>query len=202
MQGLHEEQDKLAPEWGGVLQQLEQQRAEAPLGANATSAAVAAAAARLPVATRWDAASGQLLVAATVSFPGLAVPVASRGGADAEAAQRPQARRIALQRQQQDAGAAAATDWGPLLRRRFGATLRRAGPDAAVVLAAADRLPEVLEWLSQRPAVHWVAPAPQLRLNNARASVISQVRPGGCRAQGLALGVPMHEPSSEQAAAR
>lgn len=32
----------------------------------------------------------------------------------------------------------------------------------------------VLDWLSQRPAVHWLAPAPRLRLRNYQASVITQ----------------------------
>lgn len=130
--------------------------------------------AQLPVAAQWDAASQQLLIGAAVSFPSLAVPAASRGlAAEAEA---PRTRRVMLQRQAQNAGAAAAADWAPQLARLFGARLQRTSPETALVLAPAQQLGRVLQWLAQRPAVHWVDPAPKLRLNNAQASSITQVR--------------------------
>ena len=126
------------------------------------------------MAARWDAAAGQLLIGAAVSFPGLAAPAASRGLA-AEARE-PRTRRVALQRRAQDAGA---DDWAPQLARLFGARLQRTSPDSALVLAPAPQLGRVLQWLAQRPAAHWVAPAPRLRLHNAQASSITQVRGAG-----------------------
>ena len=176
----HDEQDKLAPEWQRILQQLkalaEQQRQPPASAANASLAAGMATAAlrdALPVATQWDAPSGQLLVGVSVAFPGLVAPHPRAAAAAAATARR--ARRVALQRQQQDAGSAAVADWAPLLQAQFGARIRRAGPDAALVLAPAPRLPAVLEWLAQRPAAHWVSPAPKLRPANKRASSIAQV---------------------------
>ena len=173
-QALHEEQDRLAPEWRPILEQLEQRRYySGQLTANATQAAVRAVLAQLPVAAQWDAASQQLLIGAAVSFPSLAVPAASRGlAAEAEA---PRTRRVMLQRQAQDAGAGAAADWAPQLERLFGARLQRTSPETALVVAPAQQLGRVLQWLAQRPAVHWVDPAPKLRLNNAQASSITQV---------------------------
>jgi subtilisin family serine protease len=170
---LHEEQDRLAPEWQHILEQLEQQQFyRGQLSANATRAAVAAVLAQLSVAAQWDAAAQQLLIGAAVSFPTLAVPAASRGlAAEAEA---PRTRRVMLQRQAQDAGAAAAADWAPRLASLFGARLQRTSPETALVLAPAPQLGRVLQWLAQRPAVHWVDPAPKLRLNNAQASSITQ----------------------------
>ncbi len=178
MQALHEEQDRLAPEWRPILEQLEQRRYyRGQLTANATQAAVRAVLAQLPVAAQWDAASQQLLIGAAVSFPSLAVPAASRGlAAEAEA---PRTRRVMLQRQAQDAGAGAAADWAPQLERLFGARVQRTSPETALVLAPAQQLGRVLQWLAQRPAVHWVDPAPKLRLNNAQASSITQVGGGG-----------------------
>lgn len=213
LQGLHDEQDRVAPEWESILQQLraaapaldrlgaqarEQQRRAQPW-ANATqaiAAGVAELSGLLPVATRWDATTGQLLVGAHVHFPGLVAPrraaaaagrlaalsapqaaanaSAEAGGIGDSAAGR-RARRMALQRAAQDAGAAAAADWAPLLAQRFGARLQRAGADSAVALVPAGQLDAALQWLARRPAVHWVAPAPRLRLNNKRVTVIAQV---------------------------
>lgn len=180
-QALHEEQDRLAPEWQPILDQLQQQQYyRSQLTANTTRAAVRAVLSQLPVAAQWDAASQQLLIGAAVSFPSLAVPAASRGlAAEAEA---PRTRRVMLQRQAQDAGAAAAADWAPQLASLFGARLQRTSPETALVLAPAQQLGRVLQWLAQRPAVHWVDPAPKLRLNNAQASSITQVRLVGCLA--------------------
>lgn len=220
LQGMHDEQDKLAPEWDAILRQLqaaapalerlgsqarEQQRRAQPW-ANATqaiAAGVAELSGPLPVATRWDDKSGQLLVGAHVHFPGLVAPravAAAAGrlaaataegaavnrstvaGSSAEGSAIRRARRITLQRAAQDAGAAAVADWAPLLEQRFGARLQRGGPDSAVLLAPAGQVDAALQWLARRPAVHWVAPAPRLRLNNKRVTVIAQVRGGfpGC----------------------
>lgn len=180
-QALHEENDRLAPEWQPILEQLQQQRYyRSQLTANATSAAVRAVLSQLTVAAQWDATSQQLLIGAAVSFPSLAVPAASRGlAAEADA---PRTRRVMLQRQAQDAGAAAAADWAPQLASLFGARLQRTSPETALVLTPAQQLERVLQWLAQRPAVHWVDPAPKLRLNNAQASSITQVRLVGCLA--------------------
>lgn len=190
LQGLHEQRDKLAPEWRGLLQQLEQlapqlERLAAlgrSAGANATQAAAEAAAAlrdSLPAASEWNAAAGQLLVGAVVAFPGLAGPTPKRAAAGPVEHQQ-RSRRVALERERRDAGAAAAADWAPPLLQRFGARVRRGSADAAIVLAPAQRLAEVLDWLAQRPATHWVAPAPKMRLNNIRASTISQVPVNTC----------------------
>lgn len=223
LQGLHDEQDKLAPEWSGILEQLgaatpqlervaalaaEQRQRQQPWS-NATQAVAAAVGmlrASLPVMTRWDSRTGQLLVGAWVHFPGLVTPrQASATSAESNNTLQslPQrARRIMLQRKQQDPGAAAAADWAPLLASRFGARLERGSADTAVVLAPAQRLAAVLEWLTHRPAVHWVAPAPRLRLANKRVTTISQVIPieedrwreheytcvGGCACMGRLAG--------------
>lgn len=212
-QGLHDEQDKLAPEWESILQQLraaapaldrlgvqarEQQRRAQPW-ANASLAiatGVDELSAALPVATRWDDKTGQLLVGALVHFPGLVAPrraaaapgsltalsaaeaaanASAAAGSGGEGSAIRRARRIALQRAAQDAGAAAVADWGPVLAQRFGARVQRGGPDSVVVLAPAGQLDAALQWLARRPAVHWVAPSPRLRLNNKRVTVIAQV---------------------------
>jgi hypothetical protein len=185
LQGPLDEQDKLAPEWAALLQQLRQLRPQieraAALAAAANGSAAAAASARavqdaLPSAAEWDAERGQLLVGAVVTFPGLAGPASRRiPAASTQQAQR--ARRIMLERRRRDAGAAAAADWRPHLRSLGGARVRRAAADSLLVLAPAERLQQVLSWLAQRPATHWVAPAPKMQLNNIRASTITQVGP-------------------------
>lgn len=165
-----ESDDKLAPEWQRTLQQVEQlegrmqQLRQQGSRAAALEATVEEAAAGMQVAVEWDAARGQLMVGALVTFPRHMALLA----------QAPQQQRGA------DAGAAAAADWGPLLGRQFGARVRRGGASSALVLAPAQQLPAVLDWLAQRPAVHWVAPASMARAASWRATAVVQVgRAGG-----------------------
>lgn len=183
LQGSHDERDKLAPEWAALLQKLRKLQPQieraSSLAATANGTAAAAAAARavqdaLLAAAEWDGERGQLLVGAVVTFPGLAGPTPRRRSA-APMQQAQRARRIMLERRRRDAGAAAAADWAPHLRSLGGARCRRAAADSLLVLVPAERLQQVLTWLAQRPATHWVAPAPKVQLNNIRASTISQV---------------------------
>lgn len=165
-QAALEADDKLAPEWQGVLQELEHLQLQLERlkrqGASSTALQAAAeeAAATQHVAAEWDAAHQQLLVGALVTFP-------RRMALLTQAAQQLQ--------QVEDAGAAAEADWGPLLRRQFGARVRRGGASSALVLAPAQQLPAVLDWLAQRPAVLWVAPAAVARAANWRAAAVAQV---------------------------
>ncbi|PSC76615.1 Serine protease ABC transporter B family tagA isoform A [Micractinium conductrix] len=186
--GAREESDKMAPEWAAVQRrlaaaapQLAALQAAAKRGGNATAATERAAAElrqQLPVATRWDATTGQLLVGVVVTFPGLLVPrvLPTRGAAVAavEQQQHARARRMTLQRETQHAGTAAVADWAPLLARRFGAQLSSSGRESAVVQVPVGRLADVLAWLAERPAVHWLSPAPKLRTNNRRVTSIAQ----------------------------
>ena len=179
----------MAPEWAAVQRrlaaaapQLAALQAAAKRGGNATAATERAAAElrqQLPVATRWDATTGQLLVGVVVTFPGLLVPrvLPTRGAAVAavEQQQHARARRMTLQRETQHAGTAAVADWAPLLARRFGAQLSSSGRESAVVQVPVGRLADVLAWLAERPAVHWLSPAPKLRTNNRRVTSIAQV---------------------------
>lgn len=174
----------MAPEWQPVLLQLHQMQPQLQQltalalqgGANGTAAARLAAAAvqeALSPASEWDAASGQLLVGAVVSFPGLASPGGQHRSRLADHQQR--IRRVMLEREQRDAGAAAAADWAQPLLQRFGAVISRASADHAMVLVPAGQLAAAVDWLAARPTTHWVAPAPKIRLSNVRASTISQV---------------------------
>jgi hypothetical protein len=185
VQGPHDERDRLAPEWQPILQQLQQlapQLAQleslARRGSNATAAAAVAAAAVRDVlrpATEWDAATGQLLVGAVVHFPGVAGPAQHAAAAATPAGHAQRAQRVMLERKRRDAGGAAAADWAPVLQQKFGAYVRRGSADTAVVLAPAGKLQDVLQWLAERPATQWVAPAPKLKWHNVRGSTISQV---------------------------
>lgn len=160
--------DKLAPEWQPLLQQLEllvpHLHHLAQCGAG-TAVLEEAAAEALHVAFEWDAAAQQLLVGAHVTLPRRMAPL------------------HAAQQQGEEAGAAAEADWGPLLGRRFGARVQRAGASSALVLAPAPQLPAVLDWLAQRPAVTWVGPAAVARAANWRAAAVAQV--GGWASQVL-----------------
>lgn len=164
MQAPLEADDKLAPEWQAVLQQLERllPHLQRLARQGVDSAALEDAAAALQVAAEWDAATQRLLVGALVAFP----------------------RRMALlnqapPQQGEDAGAVAAADWDPLLGRLFGARVQRGSASSALVLAPAQQLPAVLNWLTQRPAVQWVAPAATARTANWRAAAVAQVGVGG-----------------------
>ncbi|BDA49389.1 probable c5a peptidase at N-terminal half [Coccomyxa sp. Obi] len=71
---------------------------------------------------------------------------------------------------------AAATDWAAAADRRFGAAvaLRPEGRTVLAVSAEPHVLQEVLEWLAEQPAVHWLAPRAALRLHNWQGTAIVQ----------------------------
>lgn len=145
-----------------LLPRLEQTRQQGR-GSASVEAAVEEAAAALQVAVEWDGARQALMVGALVTFP------RRMAGIPAHTSKQQ------MQQQSEDAGAAAEADWGPLLGRLFGARVRRGGASSALVLAPAQQLPAVLDWLAQRPAVQWVAPAAVARTANWQAAAVVQV---------------------------
>eukprot|EP00887_Chlorella_sp_A99_P001740 scaffold19.g1740.t1 len=186
--GAHEPADKLAPDWAGILAAL----AEALASSGNSSAAPAqqqeqrrqqqqrldSALASLPVQVQRDA-FGAPLVAVEVVFPALVVPQEHAEHGEQEHWQLHEQQQQRMQRAMRehaecDAGAAAAADWANPLRLQFGASIAHGARHLATVLVPPAHLGDVLDWLSQRPAVHWVAPAPRLRLRNKQAAAISQ----------------------------
>ena len=189
---LLEPADKLAPEWQQVTAAI---AAALNSSGNASDVParrqqrVAAVLATLPV-RRERGAGGEPLVPVQVVFPSLLLPLKHAGPAGGQGQAQPEEQQARRHRQQEeqrqrvqrvlrqqaayDAGAAAVADWAAPLAQQFGARISRGAAHLALVLAPPEKLPALLEWLAERPAVQWVAPAPRMLLHNKKGSAISQ----------------------------
>lgn len=105
-------------------------------------------------------------------------------------------KRVEQHKQQLAAGDAAFIDWQPLLQDTFGAEIevQSGGPHAAVVFAPVSKVADVVDWLVQRPSVHWVAPLPKFMLRNRQASSIVQSAKGVPSAGGNVNVDPSYHP--------
>ena len=140
--------------------------------------------AHLPVRVQGDK------IAIRVTFPAAHDPQPQVEGHPDYQAHAERIRRVLREQQGCHAGAAAAQEWQPLLNEFVRSSssgggggsgsssasieVHSSGRSSAVVLSPPQHVDQVLEWLSHRPAVRWIAPLPRTVLRNRQASTITQ----------------------------
>lgn len=192
--GLFHPEHKIAPEWDAILHTVEEVHESWKRRggfANATDAALQWLADDLP---RIQAVPYHSLVSPSslivdekippmlgieVTFPQgwMAPPRPHAAGHHHALDVQTRAARILVESEKLHAGEAAKSDWEPLLREAFDTkyiVVKGGSKDTAVVFASAEHVSKVVEWLAERPSVHWVAPLPRLFIRNNQASSISQ----------------------------
>jgi len=188
--GAFEARHKVAPEWETLLEKIDIvtdsfssspdpfSRSNSIGAVNATAVSqmrLVTALRELPV--RIQHCPGEWpLIGIRVIFPMAHEPkplAADHAHAEKHAAR---IERVVGDQEECHAGTAAAADWAPLLRSKFGEGIQvlAASPDSAIVFASPEVIREVIEWLASRPSVLWVAPLPRMFILNRQASTITQ----------------------------
>ncbi len=147
---------KISPEWDAIV----------PLMKNATPADV-------PVDVIYSS-TGEPLYGVRAIFPALHKP---RSHQPHHERYEKQEERISRwdRESTHSSGMAAVKDWKKRIGRDFDiAHLEHNGKDAVRLYVPYNDIRRAVKWLSERHVVHWVEPAPKLRMMNRQASTITQ----------------------------